>query len=429
MFTHNEYRQVFMVRIFPFGAIRPDPGLAPRIASVPYDVVSAEEACIEIDRNPLSFLRVSRSDAELSELPPNDERVYALARKNFEQMLSNDMLREDSDPSYYLYHVIDGDRTYTGLVACLSVDDYIEGRIRRHELTRYDKEADRTRHIDTVNANTGLVFLLYQDPGSIYPYLEGLVPAAPKVAEVAANNRTVHQIYPITDAAARKRIEDLLDGVCCLYIADGHHRAASAVNVARERRAAGTANDESQRFMAVLFAHDRVKIHGYSRLVRDLDGMAAEAFLARLEEVVEVHPYGTIEDARYRIPPSRSREGMHIFHMYLAGTWYELAKAADPSADAIHALDVTVLQEAILQPLLGISDPRSDPRLHYMGGAKPLSELEGMVDGGQYAVAFAMQPVTVDQVFAIADAGMVMPPKSTWFEPKLLSGLIVHRLE
>ncbi len=429
MFTHNYYRQVLMVRIYPFGAIRPDSDLAPRIASVPYDVVSAEEASSEIDRNPLSFLRVIRSDAELPELPANDGRVYALAQKNLEQMLSSGMLREDADPSFYIYRVIDGSRTYTGLVACLSVDDYIEGRIRRHELTRYDKEADRTRHIDVVNANTGLVFLLYQDPGSICPYLEELVPASPKVAEVAANNRSIHQIFPITDAAEQKRLQNLFAGVPCLYIADGHHRAASAVNVARQRRAAGTASREAQRFMAVLFAHDRVKIHGYSRLVRDLGGMSVDECLERLREVAEVYPYGPIEGAKYQIPPSRSREGLHIFHMYLAGTWYELARSVDPAADAIHALDVTVLQEKILQPLFGIADPRADPRLHYMGGAKPLSDLEQMVDGGQYAVAFAMQPVTVEQVFSIADAGMVMPPKSTWFEPKLLSGLVVHRLD
>ncbi|HZD44047.1 MAG TPA: DUF1015 domain-containing protein, partial [Methanomicrobiales archaeon] len=240
-----------MVRIYPFAAVRPEKALASRIASVPYDVVSTEEASIEIEKNPTSSLQVIRSDALLPDVPAHDDRVYSLAQENLSRMLKEDMLRRDAEPSYYLYRVIDGDRTFTGLVCCLSVDDYLDGRIRRHELTRYDKEEDRTRHIDTVDANTGLVFLLYHDPGAIYQHLQALAADLPIAAEVTAGNRTIHQVYPITDGEEKAKIEFLLNDVPCLYIADGHHRAASAVNVGMKRRAKGTAGVESQRFMGV----------------------------------------------------------------------------------------------------------------------------------------------------------------------------------
>jgi uncharacterized protein (DUF1015 family) len=418
-----------MVRIFRFPAIRPETAMASSIASVPYDVVNADEAAEIIAKNPLSFLRVSRSDAELPEVPAHDSQIYARARENFIDLMKNGILRKDQSSGYYLYRVTDGGRVYTGLVCCVSVDEYLQGNIRRHELTRYDKEEDRTRHIDAINAQSGLVFLIYRDTGDIYRYIESIVVQSPPDAEVTANNSSVHQVFRITDETVLAALEALMDPVPSLYIADGHHRAASAVNVAQRRRKEGAANEECGHFMAVLFAHDRVRIHGYSRLVADLNGQTPAALLSHLREAMQVRPYGPINGRGYHIPPHHPAKGMHIFHMYLDGMWYEIATPVNVSANAIESLDVTVLQQQILEEMLGVTDPRADPRLQYMGGAKPLTELERMVDDGHFAVAFAMQPLRIEQVLSIADNGGVMPPKSTWFEPKLLSGLIVHSLD
>ncbi|RPJ54295.1 MAG: DUF1015 domain-containing protein, partial [Methanobacteriota archaeon] len=248
-------------------------------------------------------------------------------------------------------------------------------------------------------------------------------------AQVVWGNGAVHRVYRITDPATAASIESMMAAVPCLYIADGHHRAASAVNVARRRETEGRSTPESKRFMAVLFAADQVRIHGYSRLVRDLGGYTRQQILDTLAEQFDLEPYGQLERGIYQIIPHRAEKGLHVFHMYLDGRWYELARPRDTDAGAIDALDVTVLQRQILERLFAITDPRGDPRLHYMGGVKPLSELERLVDSGEYAVAFAMQPLEVETVLAISDHGQVMPPKSTWFEPKLLSGLLVHMLD
>ncbi|NYT06135.1 MAG: DUF1015 domain-containing protein, partial [Methanomicrobiales archaeon] len=359
----------------------------------------------------------------------HDARVYECAKKNFEDMIARGLFIRDPAPGMYLYRVKQGGSIYTGLVACPSVDDYLENRIRRHEQTRYDKEEDRTRHIETTNAHTGLVVLLYRDPGSIFSYLTSLVPEREPDAWVKTGQGVVHEIFYIADEEQLSTIESLFSGVEALYIADGHHRARSAATVAERRREAGTYTPEAGRFMAILFAENRVKIHGYSRLVTDLGSFTREAFLEALEGLFDVRPYGEIDDTVVCIPPLREAAvPMHVLHMYLDGTWYELSRRVEQPEDRVASLDVAMLQRIVMEGVLGITDPRGDPRLQYLGGARPLSDLEEKVDSGEFAVAFSMQPVAIETVLSIADEGGIMPPKSTWFEPKLLSGLVVHTL-
>ncbi len=393
-----------MVRIYRFAGVRPDRLFAGEIAAVPYDVVSADEVREIIAKNPGSFLRVSRSDAELPELPPDDERVYQRAHDNFMALETEGRMKKDPAPAMYLYRVLEGGETFLGLCSCLDVDDYRKNCIRRHEQTRYDKEEDRTRHIEAVKAHNGPVVLLYRNSGEIFQYIESLASQSPD-AEVISDTGVIHQIFRITDRSVLDRLEAHFSTIPALYIADGHHRAKAALNVVDRRIAAGkAAGGEVSRFMGVMFAHDRVKIHGYSRLIRDLGMYTPETFISRLKSCF-------------------------VVHMYLSGHWYECTRPVDSSASSLRSLDVTILQEQVLEPLLGIADPRGDPRLQYLGGARPVADLEKLVDSNAFQIAFAMQPVRVETVLSIADANGVMPPKSTWFEPKLLSGLVVHTFE
>jgi uncharacterized protein (DUF1015 family) len=419
-----------MVRIYPFAALRPDPALAPEVASVPYDVISEGEAAACIRENPRSFLRVSRPDAELPGIPPNDETVYRRARENLITMERDGILVRDPEPSLYFYQVGDGDRWTTGLVCTIRVDDCLDGTIRSHELTRRDKEEDRTRHIEVVNAQTGLVFLFYRNDGRIGPAI-GALPGrrdAP-VAEVEVAKGLIHRVFRIRDPARIARAARLVLPLARLYIADGHHRAAAATSVALARRREGRGGGEADRFMAVLFPHDRVAIHGYSRLVTDLSGLTPAAFLERLSRKFQVHETVPGEKAELRDPGEVTAKG-RLFRMYLAGKWYELARAEDPPGPGtVPVLDVQVLQDEVLGPLLGVRNPREDPRLQFLGGSRPVADLEGRVDNGEFAVAFTLRPVRIGEVMAVADAGGIMPPKSTWFEPKLRSGLLIHPLD
>lgn len=418
-----------MVEIFPFKALRPEKGMTQSVASVPYDVITIEEVKEIISENPDSFLRVIRSDAELTGIGPDDERVYARAEEVFESFISDGMLIQDTEPGYYIYSILHDGIEYTGLVCCVSTDDYVNHVIKRHEMTRYEKEADRTRHIDQVNANTGLVYLLYRDNSGIHDYITSLIRIQPD-GEAENPGGVIHRIYKITDPYIQGKLGSLFSGVDSLYIADGHHRAKSAVNVAETREKENRESLESGRFMVVIFAHDRVKIHGYSRLVRDLGGMTIDDFMALMEENFEIERYHGVNKGEYRIRPMTDDVSKHIMHMYTGnGRWYEIRVPAEDSEDLISFLDVSIIQKKVMEDILGISDPRGDPRLSYMGGAKPLSGLENAVDSGDYILAFAMQPVRIEQVLEIADNDGVMPPKSTWFEPKLLSGLVIHKLE
>jgi uncharacterized protein (DUF1015 family) len=419
-----------MVRIYRFAGVRPDRLFAGEIAAVPYDVVSADEVRAITAKNPKSFLRVSRSDAELPSLAPDDERVYQRAHDNFMALESEGRMKKDPAPSMYLYRVLQDGETFLGLCCCLDVDDYRKNCIRRHEQTRYDKEEDRTRHIEAVKAHNGPVVLLYHNSGDIFSSIESLVSPLPD-AEVTSDTGAIHQIFRITDQNVLDRLEGFFSTVPALYIADGHHRAKAALNVVDRRIAAGKpAVGEVSRFMGVMFAHDRVKIHGYSRLIKDLGIYTPETFIARLKSCFTIRNYGTVNGGGYNVPPRiHSPEKFHVFHMYLSGHWYECTLPIDLFASSLRSLDVTILQEQVLEPLLGITDPRGDARLQYLGGARPVSDLEKLVDSGKFQLAFAMQPVRVETVLSIADANGVMPPKSTWFEPKLLSGLVVHTFE
>jgi len=421
-----------MVRIFRFAGVRPERSAALLIAAVPYDVVTAEEARAVIARNPESFLRVSRSDAELPEISPYDERVYERAQENFLALEADGRLRKDPEPGMYLYRVRQNSDVFLGLCCCLDVDDYRKNRIRRHEQTRYDKEEDRTRHIQAVKAHNGPVVLLYRNSGDLYSSIAKLIDEAKGPdAEVTTECGEVHQIFRITDKAALANLESRFSAVPSLYIADGHHRAKAAVNVADRLIAAGkSADGEVSRFMGVMFAHDRVKIHGYSRLLTDLGSFTPESFMKRIGECFTIREYGSIDGSCFNIRPKiKDPESRHIVHMYLGGKWYECTRPVDPRAAPLEALDVAVLQKNVLEDMLGITDPRGDARLQYLGGARPVADLEKLVDSGEFRLAFAMQPVRVGTVLSIADENGVMPPKSTWFEPKLLSGLVIHSFE
>ncbi len=421
-----------LVKIYRFAGVRPDRAAAREIAAVPYDVVTAEEARTIITRNPRSFLRVSRPDAEMPDVPPHDPRVYQRASENFNTLLSQGLMQKDPAPGMYLYRVRQNGDTFLGLCCCLDVEDYRNTTIRRHEQTRYDKEEDRTCHIETTKTHNGPVVLLYRDTGTIFPFLNSLItPATVADAEVPGEQGGIHQIFRITDPAVLSRIEQEFRQVPSLYIADGHHRAKASVNVADRRIAAGLpADGEVSHFMGVMFAQNRVRIHGYSRLLADLGIFTPVTFLEELGKYFEVTPYGNVRGSEYNIPPKvKKPERYHIVHMYLAGKWYECTRLLDKNAAPLDALDVAVLQVYVLGGLLGITDPRGDARLQYLGGARPIADLEKLVDLGKYQLAFAMQPVKVETVLSIADAGGVMPPKSTWFEPKLLSGLVVHSFD
>jgi len=420
-----------MVQIYRFAAVRPERRYSGDIPSVPYDVVTAEEARECIEKNPLSFLRVSRPDAELPDLPPHDDRVYERAREVFYGLLADGRLQKDPEPGMYVYRAVQDGEEFVGLVCCVATEEYENRRIRRHELTRYDKEEDRTRHIDAVGANTGLVFLLYRDPDDIYTAIRSLIDGAEPDGSTTTVSGVLHQVYRIADEAALSHLEGLFATVPEAYIADGHHRAKSAVNVAERRREEGRFTEEAGRFMVVLFARDHVRIHGYSRLVTDLGGLTLPGFIdALLRAGWSIRPHGKVDASEYQVRPlATGDEPLHVMHFYMQGTWYEVSRPVDNPADLIGSLDVSVLQKEVLEGMLGITDPRGDPRLHYMGGAKPLTGLERLVDSGEYALAVAMQPVDVETVLAIADADGVMPPKSTWFEPKLLSGLVVHTID
>jgi uncharacterized protein (DUF1015 family) len=419
-----------MVQIHPFAALRPDPTFAPDVASVPYDVISAGEAGECIRENPRSFLRVSRADVELPGTPPHADAVYLRARENLLSMAGEGILVRDTEPSLYLYQVGDGERWVTGLVCTIGVDDYLDGTIRSHELTRRDKEEDRTRHIEAVNAQTGLVFLFYRDNVGVGPEIGGLVsPGDDTGTRVEGANGTIHRVFRIKDPAGIARAIRLVSPLTRLYIADGHHRAAAAANVALFRRRAGRGGGEADRFMAVLFPHDQVAIHGYSRLVTDLSGQTPASFLDRLSRRFQVRKCIPTGWGEFRAP-GRASIDLHLFRMYLGGEWYEVSRVKESlRAGCVPVLDVQVLQDEVLGPILGIRDPRDDPRLQFLGGSNPATDLEERVDGGEYAVAFALHPVGIGEVMAIADAGGILPPKSTWFEPKLKSGLLIHPLD
>ncbi|HJJ28917.1 MAG TPA: DUF1015 family protein [Methanocorpusculum sp.] len=417
-----------MVSVYPFKGLRPTKESYPVLPSVPYDVISAEEAAAEIRENDKSFLRVIRTDAELLDIDPHDDRIYARAAEMFEKFKADGMFAADDSDSYYVYKIIFQGAPYVGLISCVSVDEYKKNIIKKHELTRYDKEEDRTRHIDAVSAHTGQVFLLYKGGGDIHAMLCKIAEGAPN-GEFTAKNGTVHQIFCISEPAAVEKITKAFAAIPNLYIADGHHRAKSSANVCDRRASQNRLTPDAEKFMAVLFAYDSVKIYGYHRLVRDLAGLNADQFLADLALRFNITEIKKVDIKKNAVPPKETAPGKHVMHLYLESKWYELTRDVDPAADAIERLDVSVLQNVVLDDMLAIFDPRGDPRIAFVGGVVPLSDITKEVDSGEFAAAFIMQPVTAQQVLDVADNELIMPPKSTWFEPKLLSGMVIHEIK
>ena len=402
-----------MASIFPLAALRPAPQAAAAVAAVPYDVVSTEEARALASGNPLSFLHVSRAEIDLPPgTDPHSDEVYERATENFADLRARAPLVEEDAPAFYVYRLHMGAHTQTGVAGCFSIDDYDAGIIKKHEKTRPDKEDDRTRHMLAIGAQTGPVLLTY----SASEVIDGLVEritAAPPLFDFTAADGVRHVIWPVTPDDVDSVSRGFAD-VPALYIADGHHRAASA---ARTRRAlAGRGAGEHDRVLAVAFPDNQMQILPYHRVVKDLNRQTASEFLAALGRKL-----GVLNDAS-PVPP---RAG--VASMYLAGRWYGLEFGVEGSAtDPMASLDVSRLQDAVLAPMLGIHDVRTDKRIEFVGGIRGTAELERLVDSGAAAVAFSLRAVTVGDLMRIADAGGIMPPKSTWFEPKLRDGLLSH---
>ena len=409
-----------MASLHPFRALRPAPGSAPAVSSVPYDVVSTDEARQIASGNPLSFLHVTRSEIDLpADTDPYSTQVYERAQQNFATLREQAPLIHDDAPSLYFYRLRMGNHEQTGIAACFSVDEYDNDTIKKHERTRRDKEDDRTRHIVTLRAQTGVVFLTYQRSPDV-DALAAQVTAGEPIYDFTADDGVRHTVWKAGLDQASKLVSAFAK-IPALYIADGHHRAASAARARAELRTRlGTTADaaDADTFIAVAFPDNQMQILPYNRVVKDLAGQSAEQFLAALRERFSV------TDG----PATPSRRG-HV-SMYLAGKWHtiDLTKAEPSDSTRASGLDVALLQTHILERLLKIGDIRSDKRIDFVGGARGTEALEQAVDGGQAAVAFSMYPVSVEDLMVISDTGGIMPPKSTWFEPKLRDGLLVHTI-
>lgn len=403
-----------MAAVRPFRALRPARERAAAVSSVPYDVVSTEEARQLASGNPLSFLHVTRSEVDLPPgVDPYSSKVYEKARDNFASLRERAPMIQDDEPALYFYRLRMGGHEQTGIAACFSVDEYERDVIKKHERTRRDKEDDRTRHIVELRAQTGVVFLTYKSSDEVDRLCRAVTADAP-LYDFQAGDGVQHTVWRVA-ARDTARLVDAFAAMPSLYIADGHHRAASAARVRAELSQKG-GSGEADAFIAVAFPDDQVQILPYNRLVADLHGSSPEDFLDRLRTRVRVRDGG----------PRPSRKGE--VSMYLAGRWYALDLSNAEPADASRAssLDVALLQQHVLEPLLGIGDVRTDKRIDFVGGARGTAALEKAVTGGRAAVAFSMHPVTIEDLMSIADEGGIMPPKSTWFEPKLRDGLLVH---
>ncbi len=413
-----------MALVVPFRAVRPHRKYAGEVASFPYDVLDREEGRAIIRDNPLNFLRVEKSEIDVpDEIRDDDPRVFARARENLRNFMKEGILFQDEKPCLYVYKQKAAHREQYGLVGCVSVAEYEAGLIKKHELTRIDKENERVNHIATAGAQTGLVFLLYRSRDAIDRILSGIVKGPPEY-DFTTSDGVNHTAWVISASGTIEALQQEFSKVESLYIADGHHRAASAAAVARMRRKKNPAHsgtEEYNTFVATLFSHEQLKILDYNRVVKDLQGMNGQEFLDRIGETFAVTPGFS----------KRSPSGPRQFGMYLRGTWYRLDAKPEiyEKADLIGKLDVSILQDQLLGPVLGIKDPRTDDRIKFIGGIRGMDELERMVDQRGYAVAFSLYPPGIDELVEIADAGMIMPPKSTWFEPKLRSGLFVHLID
>lgn len=408
-----------MAVIRPFRALRPRPDRAESVASVPYDVVNTDEARALADGNPLSFLHVSRPEIDL---PPgtdiHSDAVYRKAVENFEKLIAACPLENESEASLYLYRLIMGNHQQIGIVACCSIDEYDNSTIRKHERTRRDKEDDRTRHMLMLKAQTGPVFLTYRQRADIDEQVSAAINTTP-LFDLTAADGVRHTIWRLGETAS---LVKSFESVPLLYIADGHHRAASASRARaelREQSFAHTGKEDYNYFLTVIFPDSQVQILAYNRTVHDLNGLTRDQFLD------EIKAQFTINEDAAPEPPARGN-----WSMYLDGKWYGLQQspAATLPTGTVAALDVSILQDRLLDPILGIKDIRTDKRVDFIGGLRGTKELERLVDEGKAAVAFSLFPTTVNELLMVSDANEIMPPKSTWFEPKLRDGLLIHTI-
>ena len=420
-----------MVRVKPFAAIRPAKGLVTEVAAPPYDVLNSEEARAMAGEK--SLLHITKPEIDFTPIAgEHEDRTYSKAVENFRLWQERGWLVRDPRPCYYVYSQTMGARTQYGLVLCAHTDDYASGVIKKHELTRKDKEDDRMVHVRIQNANIEPVFFSYRDNAGINAIVEATV-AKPSEYRFTDENGFGHELWVIDDESTVARISGLFTAeVAAFYVADGHHRTAAAARVGAEKRAqnpAHTGDEEYNYFMAVCFPESQLKILDYNRVVRDLNGMSEDDFLAALARDFEVSVASKPRCGRPAKPVAPS--ALHTFSMYLGGRWYTLeAKAGRyDDSDPIGVLDVTILSNLVLDSLLGIKDLRTDKRIDFVGGIRGLGELQRRVDSGEMKVAFALYPVSMGQLIDIADSGNIMPPKTTWFEPKLRSGLTIHTLD
>lgn len=406
-----------MTSILPFRALRPDPAFAEQVASPPYDVLNSEEARQAVAGHPYSFLHVTKSEVDLPiDVHPYSTLVYEKARDTLQGLISRGVLLRDQAPAYYIYRLTWKGRSQTGLVCLSSVEDYNQGRIRKHEFTRPEKENDRINHIKVTGAQTGNVFLAYENVTDMDTLVAQWISGHKPVYDFTAHDGVTHTVWVMDDAAAIGQVTRIFaTQVPCTYIADGHHRAASAAKVREAMGSAAPAGADY--FLTTLFPAAELEIMDYNRVVKDLNGMSAEDFISSLQDDF------MITLSTEPVLPSEP----HEFGMYLEGQWYILAaREGTWTNDPIGVLDVTILSHNLLDKILGIRDQRTDKRIDFVGGIRGLQALEQRVNSGEMAVAFSIYPVTIKQLFAIADSGQVMPPKSTWFEPKLRDGLLTH---
>ena len=412
-----------MPRVTPFRCIRPTPELADRIAALPYDVYNREEALAEVKREPLSFLKLDRAETQFpANVDTYDQRVYEKAKETLDSMTADGSFISEEFPCYYIYEQVMGNRSQSGIVACSSIDDYQNQIIKKHENTREDKELDRIRHVDITDTHTGPIFLVYRSDKELNKIVEKVSQTVP-LYDFTSIDGIAHRVWRISEKEELKQIEQAFDRIPCTYIADGHHRCASAVKVGLKRRDAHpgyTGKEEFNRFLSVLFPDDQLAILPYNRAVKDLNQMTPAEFLNAVEQA----GFSIVCKGNEQVSPCEKG----TFGMFLEEKWYLLtADETLHSEDPVKGLDVSILQDHLLNPVLNIQDPRIDKRIDFIGGIRGLAELERRVHTDM-RVAFSMYPTSIAELLAVADAGLLMPPKSTWFEPKLRSGLFLHRL-
>lgn len=413
-----------MAILRPFHGWRPLPEFVAEVASKPYDVLSSEEARIEAEGHPLSFLHVGKPEIDLDpSINIYDVRVYEKAKENLQRFLTAGIFKKDPEPHLYIYSQTMNNHTQYGIVGCVSVQEYLEDKIKKHELTRKDKEDDRTKHILYTNAHTGPIFLTYRAVTVVDEIVKIIIQQKP-VYDFTASDAVTHKLWIISNHKDIQNLVEIFKTIPVLYVADGHHRSASAVRVAQEmmkKNPNHTGEEEYNFFLAVVFPHNQLKILDYNRVVKNLNGRSAEEFLNEVAKYFEITQIPRPAKPRYK----------GEFAMYLNKKWYYLKALPNiiKGNDLIAKLDVSILQNYLLNPILGIEDPRTDKNIDFVGGIRGLEELERRVDSGEMAVAFALYPTSIEELMEVADAGRIMPPKSTWFEPKLRDGLVIHMLD